>query len=1058
MNSKQWGDAYKDTFPDGLNRVIIFLYIRPMKYLKSFLLAIAIYYPLINASAQSPNIIPVPETIVVGNGEYHLKGLNVFIESQDRAEYLTEIIKEKIEPATGFELNLVKSSKADIRFIIDTALPEDAYTLTVDRNGATVAASSYGGQFYGLQTILQLLPREIKSPGLVTGVTWNIPYVNIKDSPRFAWRGMLLDVVRHWFTKEEVMKYIDEMSEYKMNIFHWHLTDDQGWRIQIDECPELTEKGAKRASRTGFWGSYEPVSLGESLDYGGFYTKEDIREVVEYAAKRNVSVMPEIDVPGHSLAILYAYPELATFKAPEFINVGNNFYGEVENSLCPGKEETFDLLDKIFREVAEMFPFDYIHIGGDECYREFWEKSPECQTVMARENLKDTAELQSWFIRRMEKILAGYGKKLVGWDEIAEGGLASSATVMSWRGMNGGIAAAKSGHPVIMTPFDWCYLDLYQGEPTAEPNTYSMARLSTCYSLEPVPEGVSPELILGGQGNLWTESVPTFRHAEYMAWPRGWALSEVFWSPKNHRNWEDFMLRVEEHFLRADIADINHADKSVYNAIITPSIDNDGMLNISLSTEIEGLDIRYTIDNTDPDLHSPKYVAPFKLRDHSSLKVQNYRNGAKVGDMIDIRSDILRSQTSDPRDKLREEIKSNPLFARVDSMARAVAMTGFNAGDGYSEVWIRDFNTFIELSMEVRPLSEIIYNFDVFWSFQGPEGDIIDGFAPSDKANTQYRFRQSEAYPMYEAHKNTVETDQESSMVQAVYKYVKKSGDVGYLTRDAQGKKVIDRLEWALGYLYNCKWNDRYGLIIGATTADWGDVQPEHEWGVEIDSNTHYAIDIYDNAMFVEAMDDFISMCEMCDENTRILKWQSLRRDVADNIRKHLWDSERHKFIPHIYLDGSPFPSDFDENAIYYHGGTAIAIEAGLLTKYEIGEANDKMVANVQESGAPTIGLTLYPTYPEGFFKNSGMAPYSYQNGGDWTWFGGRMIQALIANGYTREAYDELLPMLQRVVENNAFHEWYTRDGRAVGSGTFRGEAGVLYKSIEMLRMWAENE
>ena len=407
---------------------------------------------------------------------------------------------------------------------------------------------------------------------------------------------------------------------------------------------------------------------------------------------------------------------------------------------------------------------------------------------------------------------------------------------------------------------------------------------------------------------------------------------------------------------------------------------------------------------------------------------------------------------------LKEDIKNNPLFAKVDSMARAIAATGFNAGDCYSEVWIRDFNTFIELSMEVRPLTEIKDNFDVFWAFQGPQGDIIDGFAHSDEAYTDYKFRYSDAYPMYRAHKNTVETDQESSMVQAVYKYVKKSGDVEYLRAVAQGKKVIDRLEWALNYLRECKWNDKYGLIIGATTADWGDVQPEHGWGVEIDENTHYAIDIYDNAMFVKAMDNFIDLCAMCGEKSRTKKWKATRKLVAQNIRKHLWDSKNHKFIPHIYLNDSPFPADFDENKIYYHGGTTIAIEAGLLSKAEIAEANACMVANVAASGAPTIGLTVYPPYPEGFFKNAGMGPYGYQNGGDWTWFGGRMIQALVANGFVQEAYDEVLPMLQRVVDNNAFHEWYTLEGKAVGSGTFRGEAGVLYKAIEMLRNWAENE
>jgi len=602
-----------------------------------------------DAGVQKLNIIPMPEKVVTGNGCYVLKGLNVYIESPDRADELASMVSEKLCPATGFVLKLTsKPAKADIRFLVDAGLSKDSYTLKVGRDGATVTASGYGGQFYGLQTILQLLPKEVKAATKVDGISWAMPFVEIKDSPRFGWRGLMLDVSRHWFTKEEVKKYIDELAEYKMNIFHWHLTDDQGWRIQIDACPELTEKGCMRASRTGDWWSYEHVSPDEPLDYGGYYNKDDIREVVSYAAKRNVSIMPEIDVPGHSLAFLVAYPELATFKAPEYVGVGDRFYGEVENSLCPGKEDTFEVLDKIFREVAQMFPFDYIDIGGDECFRGFWEKSPECRAVMEREGLKDTAELQSWFVKRMEKILFKYGKKLVGWDEIIEGGLAKSATVMSWRGMDGGIAAAKAGHHVIMTPFDWCYLDLYQGEPSAEPGTYAMARLSTCYSFEPVPEGVNSELILGGQGNLWTESVPTFRHAEYMAWPRGWALSEVFWSPKENRDWDDFLRRTEEHFLRAGIADINCADKSVYNAIITPVIENDGSMTVSLDTEVKDLDIRYTIDNTDPDLHSPKYSTPFTVPAVTSLKIQSYRNGEKVGDMIDIRSEELRRRAPDP--------------------------------------------------------------------------------------------------------------------------------------------------------------------------------------------------------------------------------------------------------------------------------------------------------------------------------------------------------------------------------------------------------------------------
>ena len=414
------------------------------------------------------------------------------------------------------------------------------------------------------------------------------------------------------------------------------------------------------------------------------------------------------------------------------------------------------------------------------------------------------------------------------------------------------------------------------------------------------------------------------------------------------------------------------------------------------------------------------------------------------------------SCTSKQDKELSQQILNNPLMDKVEQMAKKIASTGLNAGDSYAEVWIRDFNTFIELSMEVRPAEEIKESFDIFFDFQGPEGDIIDGFVGKGKSGVSYDFRYCDARPDHAAHKNTVETDQEASLVQAVYKYVKGSGDIAYLDHEVSGKKVIDRLEWALEYLINCKWSPEYGLIKGATTSDWGDVQPTGGWGVCYDETTKEALDIYDNAMFVEAADNFMELCRLSGNKDRISRWKDIRKGVAANVRKTLWDSQKQKFIPHIYLNGSPFPADFDENTIYYHGGTAVAIEAGLLSKKEIAVSNAAMLANVKESGAPTIGLTVYPPYPEGFFENVGMGPYSYQNGGDWTWFGGRMIQALIANGFVREAYDEVQPMLQRVVDNNAFHEWYTRDGRAVGSGTFRGEAGVLYKSIRMLREWAE--
>ena len=602
----------------------------------------ALFLSICPLSAKAPvsgndvtSIIPAPAEMIVGEGNYSFKQFKVYIQMPDRQEDLMEMLCEKLSPATGFAAIPVSYKKANLRFIADQSFAKDAYSLSVDKYGATVRASEYGGFFYGLQTLVQLFPKDIKSSSKVDGIDWTIPFVEIKDSPSFAWRGLMLDVSRHWFTKEEVMRYIDEMSEYKFNIFHWHLTDDQGWRVQIKSCPELTAKGAKRATRVGNWWGRDAPTSGEPLDYGGFYTQDEIREVVAYAAKRNISVMPEIDVPGHSTALLVAHPELACFKAPEFVNVGHKFYGEEENSLCPGNETTFDILEKVFGEIAELFPFEYIHIGGDECFRGFWDKCPKCAARMEEEHLASTAELQSYFVKRVEKIVSSHGKKIVGWDEISDGGLAESATVMSWRGMDGGIKAAKAGHHVIMTPFEKCYLDLYQGEPSAEPATYSMLRLSDCYSFRPVPEGVDPSMILGGQGNLWAESVPVFRHAEYMTWPRGWALSEALWSPGSLKDWDDFIRRVEEHFKRAAEAGINYADKSMYNAIFTPSIGEDGGLRISLGSEIDDVKLYYTFDGTNPDEYSNLYTEPLSVpKNATTLNVQSYLHGEKVGTMI----------------------------------------------------------------------------------------------------------------------------------------------------------------------------------------------------------------------------------------------------------------------------------------------------------------------------------------------------------------------------------------------------------------------------------------
>ena len=557
---------------------------------------------------------------------------------------IADYFNHKVNPALGYSLEVKEQGDIQFSLINNPDLGNEGYHLKVEKRQITIEANQPAGIFYGVQTLLQMLPKEIRSQQVQHDVEWAIAGADITDKPQFPWRGLMLDVSRHWFTKEEVMRFIDELAEYKMNVFHWHLTDDQGWRIEIKSLPNLTAKGAWRAKRVGQWWQREPQQPDEEATYGGYYTQEDIKDVLAYAKQRYVRVIPEIDVPGHSLATLVAYPELACMKAPKYVNVGNKFYGEDENTLCAGKEETFEFLDKVFTEVAALFPDEYIHVGGDEYFKGFWHKCPRCQARMKAENLKDENEMQSYVIHRLESILKAKGKKLIGWDEILEGGLAPDATVMSWRGMEGGIKAAKANHHVIMTPTQHCYLDLWQGEPSVEPDTYSMCRLSDSYRFNPVPDSVPAEMVLGGQGNLWSESVPTFRHAEYMTWPRGWALAEVLWSGPAKTDWDEFWPRVEKHFERADVAGINYA-RSMYNAIITPYKENNECL-IKLDCELKDSDIYYTFDNTDPDSFSTKYFEPLRIPKNATwLRVVTYRNGKPSGKVITLRIDELLKRT-----------------------------------------------------------------------------------------------------------------------------------------------------------------------------------------------------------------------------------------------------------------------------------------------------------------------------------------------------------------------------------------------------------------------------
>lgn len=404
---------------------------------------------------------------------------------------------------------------------------------------------------------------------------------------------------------------------------------------------------------------------------------------------------------------------------------------------------------------------------------------------------------------------------------------------------------------------------------------------------------------------------------------------------------------------------------------------------------------------------------------------------------------------------LAKTILNDSSLTIVDSMARAVIGRGFNAGSGYSQVWARDMNTFIEVACEESDSRELRGAILLFFALQQSNGEMVDGYVlrPEFTWNDDTPYY-SDAAPLHVGFKNTVETDQESSLIQIVGKYIRKTGDRSILDEVVAGRTVMQRMTDMVDYLMRERYDQNYGLLYGAMTADWGDVQPNDDFGCDMNNLSVRAIDVYDNAMFLIALD---YLQEMTADVAVKAVWREMHDRIAANVRHHLWDQEYCKFIPHIYLDASPIPEGFDERLVHYHGGTAVAIEAGLLSNEEIALVNARMLENVRLSGMPSIGLTLYPVYPEGFFRGGMSHPFNYQNGGDWTWFGGRMIQQLIAHGFVQEAYDEVRPMIERVIANRGFYEWYGMGGVPSGSGQFKGSAGVLSKAIGMFREWAVN-
>ena len=489
------------------------------------------------------NIIPMPASLQQQEGRFLLSSSSSFYAPTPEAKTIAEFFAAKLKNSTGFNFAIADAEKdGGISLLIDPAMEinEEGYRLDVTPQGVKIQAKTPQGVFYGMQSFLQLLPAEVESPSVVKNIEWSAPCVSIDDAPRFAYRGMMLDVSRHFFDVNFVKKQIDAFAYYKLNRLHLHLTDAAGWRIEIDKYPRLTEFAAWREFPTWkeWWNNGRQYSEeGSKNAYGGYYTKEDIRELVAYAESRYITIIPEIEMPAHSEEVLTAYPELSCTHEP---------YKQAD--FCVGNEKTFEFLENVLTEVMELFPSEYIHIGGDEAGKASWPTCKLCQARMKKEGLKDVNELQSYLIHRIEVFLNGHNRKLLGWDEILEGGLAPNATVMSWRGTEGGMKAVESGHKAIMTPGEFCYFDSYQDAPDSQPEAIGgYLPLSKVYSFNPVPDTLSAEkvgLVYGVQANLFTEYIPTPEHAEMMIYPRVLALAEVAWSAPSKKNYEDFHVRA----------------------------------------------------------------------------------------------------------------------------------------------------------------------------------------------------------------------------------------------------------------------------------------------------------------------------------------------------------------------------------------------------------------------------------------------------------------------------------------------------------------------------------
>lgn len=573
------------------------------------------------------SIIPQPQSMVLGKGHFQFTQETVFVIDPALMPARLPFLKQ-FERASGFKFAVQKVALSGSSVVIDTdkSLPKEGYTLAVTPKQISIKAADYNGALYALQTLRQLLPNEVESSELVKR-DWLVPAVTISDAPQYQWRGLMLDVSRHFFPKEYILKTLDRMAMLKLNTFHFHLVDNEGWRIEIKKYPKLTEVGAWRVDQEDkLWDERTPNPANAFANpatapkkYGGFYTQEDIKEIVAYATARGITVIPEIEMPAHAMSTIAAYPELSCHKRP--IGVPSGAVWPITDIYCAGQEETFDFIEEVLTEVLALFPSQYIHVGGDEATHTEWEHCPKCQLRMKEHQLKNVHQLQSYFIKRIDDFLTSKGRTLVGWDEIMDGGLAKNAVVMNWRGIEVGKKALAQGNPIVLTSD--CYIDNYQGLPDYEPQAnggYLPLKKLYNYNLEKealADASVEKSKVLGTQANLWAEHVGSTEHSEYMLFPRLLALAEISWTNDKLKDWDSFMRRTQHFMQRMDVMGIHYA-RSVYQVV--PTVENkEGNIYLKLECEVPNADIRYALGDTSIE-KGEKYTSPIAIKATTTYK------------------------------------------------------------------------------------------------------------------------------------------------------------------------------------------------------------------------------------------------------------------------------------------------------------------------------------------------------------------------------------------------------------------------------------------------------